>query len=103
MLTLDVLDVTGFGIWTTLSRGWAFVAATFIIILPLVQEFSAITRQIKQNKAAAESEGVKDGNEMTNGVVVNGECNGAQLNGNATTSATTNGGNKHDTATSKRS
>jgi len=94
MLTLDVLDVTGFGIWTTLSRGWAFVAATFIIILPLVQEFSAITRQIKQNKAAAESEGVKDGNEMTNGVVVNGECNGAQLNGNAT-SATTNGGNKH--------
>ena len=50
MLTLDVLDVTGFGIWTTLSRGWAFVAATFIIILPLVQEFSAITRQIKQNK-----------------------------------------------------
>jgi len=95
MLTLDVLDVTGFGIWTTLSRGWAFVAATFIIILPLVQEFSAITRQIKQNKAAAESEGVKDGNEMTNGVVVNGECNGAQLNGNATTSATTNGGNKH--------
>merc|ERR1719423_227345 len=94
MLTLDVLDVTGFGIWTTLSRGWAFVAATFIIILPLVQEFSAITRQIKQNKAAAESDGVKDGNEMTNGVVVNGECNGAQLNGNAT-SATTNGGNKH--------
>merc|ERR1712226_527735 len=94
MLTLDVLDVTGFGIWTTLSRGWAFVAATFIIILPLVQEFSAITRQIKQNKAAAESEGVKDGNEMTAGVVVNGECNGTQLNGNAT-SATTNGGNKH--------
>ena len=37
---------------------------------------------------------VKDENEMTNGVVVNGECNGAQLNGNAT-SATTNGGNKH--------
>ena len=31
---------------------------------------------------------------MTAGVVVNGECNGAQLNGNAT-SATTNGGNKH--------
>ena len=55
MLTLDVLDVTGFGIWTTLSRGWAFVAATFIIILPLVQEFSAITRQIKQNKVDSES------------------------------------------------
>ena len=38
MLTINVLDVKGFLAWTTLSRGWAYVAATFIIIVPLVQE-----------------------------------------------------------------
>ena len=38
MLTVPVLDSQGFLAWTTLSRGWAYVAATFIIIVPLVQE-----------------------------------------------------------------
>ena len=38
MLTINVLDVKGFLAWTTLSRGWAYVAAAFIIIVPLVQE-----------------------------------------------------------------
>ena len=36
-LAVDVLDVTGFRVWTTLSRGWAYVAAAFIIIIPLFQ------------------------------------------------------------------
>ena len=38
MLTINVLDVNGFLAWTTLSRGWAYIAAAFIIIVPLVQE-----------------------------------------------------------------
>ena len=38
MLTVNVLDPQGFLAWTTLSRGWAYIAATFIIIVPLVQE-----------------------------------------------------------------
>merc|ERR1719411_2213960 len=50
MLTVNVLDVNGFLAWTTLSRGWAYVAAAFIIIVPLVQEFMAILRQHRQNK-----------------------------------------------------
>jgi hypothetical protein len=36
MLTIPVLDSKGFLVWTTLSRGWAYVASTFIIIVPLV-------------------------------------------------------------------
>merc|ERR1712211_144301 len=38
------------GIWTTISRGWAFTAAAIIIILPLFQEVSAILKQLKKNK-----------------------------------------------------
>jgi hypothetical protein len=38
MLSDDVISSYGFGIWTTISRGWAFVAAAFIITVPLVQE-----------------------------------------------------------------
>ena len=65
MLTLDVLDNNGFLVWTTLSRGWAFVAAAFIIIVPLVQEFQAIIRQHRQNQmdaaaAAEDNEGKED-------------------------------------------
>ena len=44
---VDVMDGFGFAVWTTLSRGWAFVAAAFIIIIPLVQEIYAIHRQYR--------------------------------------------------------
>ncbi len=57
MLSLDVMDGYGFKVWTTLSRGWAFVAATFIIIVPLVQEVVAIKRQHSLNKRNAEAAG----------------------------------------------
>merc|ERR1712002_738488 len=50
MLTVDILDLNGFNIWTTISRGWAFTAAAIIIILPLYQEASAILKQLKKNK-----------------------------------------------------
>merc|ERR1712203_799407 len=52
MLTVDILDMNGFNIWTTISRGWAFTAAAIIIILPLYQEASAILKQLKKNKEA---------------------------------------------------
>merc|ERR1719468_685039 len=50
MLSVDVMNHYGFLVWTTLSRGWAFVAATFIILIPLVQEFHAILRQHRINQ-----------------------------------------------------
>merc|ERR1712112_787191 len=50
MLTVDILDLSGFNIWTTISRGWAFTAAAIIVILPLFQEVSAILKQLKKNK-----------------------------------------------------
>jgi Na+/proline symporter len=53
MLSVDVLDKHGFGVWTTLSRGWAFVAATFIVLVPLFQEVRAILKQFKKNKEEA--------------------------------------------------
>jgi hypothetical protein len=42
MLSMDVMGGYGFKIWTTLSRCWAFIAATFIIIVPLFQEVSIL-------------------------------------------------------------
>ncbi len=38
MLSVDMLDLHGFQVWTVLSRAWALIAATFIIIVPFVQE-----------------------------------------------------------------
>ena len=35
--SVDILDSGGFLVWTTLSRGWAFTAAAFIILAPLLQ------------------------------------------------------------------
>merc|ERR1712223_1352608 len=49
MLSVDILDLNGFNIWTTISRGWAFTAAAVIIILPLFQEVAAILKQLKKN------------------------------------------------------
>merc|ERR1711892_377692 len=42
MLSIDILDLSGFNVWTTMSRAWAFVAAAFIIIVPMYQEVKAI-------------------------------------------------------------
>merc|ERR1712079_69839 len=53
MLSVDILDLNGFNIWTTISRGWAFTAAAVIVILPLFQEVSAILKQLKKNKKEA--------------------------------------------------
>merc|ERR1712142_1175913 len=50
MLSTDILDRTGFTVWTTLSKGWAYVAAAFIIIVPFYQEVRAIMRQVSKNK-----------------------------------------------------
>merc|ERR1719318_2113856 len=50
MLSVDILDLNGFNIWTTISRGWAFTAAAVIVILPLYQEINAIVKQVKKNK-----------------------------------------------------
>merc|ERR1712012_863858 len=49
MLSVDILDLNGFNIWTTISRGWAFTAAAVIIILPLFQEVAAVLKQLKKN------------------------------------------------------
>ncbi|TRY74845.1 hypothetical protein TCAL_11429 [Tigriopus californicus] len=38
MLSVGIFDLTQFNIWTIVSRGWAFIAATFIVIVPFYQE-----------------------------------------------------------------
>merc|ERR1711970_697480 len=50
MLTIDVFNLTGFNVWTTMSRGWAFTAAAFIIIVPMYQEVKAIFKQTARNR-----------------------------------------------------
>jgi len=50
MLSIDILDLSGFNVWTTMSRGWAFVAASFIIIVPMYQEIKAVLKQLAKNK-----------------------------------------------------
>merc|ERR1711879_1120273 len=56
MLSVDILDLNGFNIWTTISRGWAFTAAAIIIILPLFQEVAAILKQLKKNAKEGQME-----------------------------------------------
>ena len=55
MLATDILDKDGFTVWTTLSRGWAYLAAAFIVIVPLAQELRAVQKQLKRNKTEMES------------------------------------------------
>ena len=43
LFSVDVLDFAGFNLWTCISRGWAFVAAAFIIIVPMYQEVSNLS------------------------------------------------------------
>ena len=54
MLATDILDKEGFTVWTTLSRGWAYVAAAFIVIVPLGQELRAVQKQLQRNKTMKE-------------------------------------------------
>jgi len=55
MLSVDMLDQAGFTIWTTISRGWAYVAAAFIIIVPLLQELMAVRKQLSKNREGTDS------------------------------------------------
>ena len=52
MIAAHPLDSSGFLAWTTLSRGWGFVAAAFIIVVPLVQELYAIGHQWRKQRRA---------------------------------------------------
>ena len=54
MLSVDVVGIYGFTVWTTLSQGWAYAAAIFIIVVPLVQEIRAIMNQISANARVRE-------------------------------------------------
>ena len=50
MLSIPILEDTDFAVWTTIGRGWAYVASAFIIIVPLVQEVRAIVEQYRLNQ-----------------------------------------------------
>jgi len=71
MLSFDVMDGYGFAVWTFLSRGWAFIAATFIILVPLIQEIYAIWRQHTNNL----KEAMKNDTTNINSNEGNGEIN----------------------------
>ena len=44
--SFDIMGFSGFNTWTIISRGWAMVAAVFIIVLPLFQEVSSHNNEI---------------------------------------------------------
>ncbi|XP_076358107.1 uncharacterized protein LOC143250869 isoform X2 [Tachypleus tridentatus] len=48
--SVKVLNSYGFFIWTAISRGWTFVVAGFIIIVPFAQEAVAILKRHQRNK-----------------------------------------------------
>jgi len=50
MLTIDVFNYAQFNTWTVVSRGWAFTAAAFIVLVPLIQEIKAVLKQLARNK-----------------------------------------------------
>jgi len=50
MLTIDVFNYAQFNTWTVVSRGWAFTAAAFIVLVPLIQEIMAVLKQLERNK-----------------------------------------------------
>ena len=50
MLTIDVFNYAQFNTWTVVSRGWAFTAAAFIVLVPMIQEVKAVLKQLKRNK-----------------------------------------------------
>jgi len=50
MLTIDVFNYAQFNTWTVVSRGWAFTAAAFIVLVPLFQEVKAVLKQLERNK-----------------------------------------------------
>jgi len=50
MLTIDVFNYAQFNTWTVISRGWAFTAAAFIVLVPLFQEVRAVLKQLERNK-----------------------------------------------------
>ena len=60
------MDIYGFLVWTTLSRGWAFIAATFIILVPLIQEIHAIWRQHNINLKEEMKNNMTDTNNINN-------------------------------------
>merc|ERR1719322_2087938 len=46
MLTIDIFDYYQFNTWTVISRGWAFTASAFIVLVPLFQEVKAVLKQL---------------------------------------------------------
>merc|ERR1712179_272887 len=93
MLSIDILDLTGFNIWTSISRVWAFTAAAFIIVVPMYQEVKAIIKQNAKNT----KDRMMDEQNTAQGVVQPLQQNGSPTN---TETGNINNGfqrnNKHD-------
>jgi len=95
MLSVDILDFFGFNIWTTMSRAWAFVAAAFIIIIPMYQELRAIVRQIEKNREDAEhSEDDESTSPLSNGNAATSPVH--QPNNNCQKNQSSQSNNKHE-------
>merc|ERR1711988_1475552 len=50
MLSIDIFDLKQFNTWTVISRGWAFAASAFIVVVPMFQEVKAVLKQLGRNK-----------------------------------------------------
>jgi len=90
MLSVDILDLSGFLVWTTISRVWAFAAAAFIIIVPMCQEVLAIHRQMKKNKADESTQQEEDA------AIQPLAGNGAVNSGYSSSTVSSSPRNKHD-------
>ena len=55
MIPVGVMDVSAFGHWVRLSEIWAFIVASYIIIMPLIQEIQSICKQIRVNSEEKEN------------------------------------------------
>lgn len=43
MLVDEVVTNSGFAVWSSVCRGWVFVAAIFIIVVPLYEDTQNVT------------------------------------------------------------
>ncbi|XP_066270073.1 uncharacterized protein [Branchiostoma lanceolatum] len=52
MLAVGVMNGDQFQHWVNVSQSWAYIAAAFLVIVPLIQEIVSIRRQYVTNKSA---------------------------------------------------
>ncbi|XP_077996739.1 uncharacterized protein LOC144450048 [Glandiceps talaboti] len=50
MISVQVMDSEQFVSWVNVSQSWAWIAAIFIIVVPVVNEVYSLSKQLKENR-----------------------------------------------------